>query len=170
MPTAAAAAAPVEAKPSRFTQEKRPKEWLQCFRVGANESLCRRMMLQGLQADTSRTTAARCLWKRPDQRASKCNMRFVLFLYMTRWPHSRHRMGSLGRISLVAAQSAQMYSMTGLRVARPPMPAPPLGADPAGRAWYDIISSILAVMCASTCGCRRPEGVRALEVVATRGG
>lgn len=48
-------------------------------------------------------------------------------------------MGSLGRISLVAAQSAQMYSIIGLRDAIPPRPAPPLGADPAGLAWYDIV-------------------------------
>lgn len=80
-------------------------------------------------------------------------MRLVRFLYMTRCPHSLQRMGSLGRISLVAAQSAQMYSITGLRVASPPMGAPPLGAEPAGLAWYDMILPWLqwSLSCAPRC-------------------
>lgn len=56
-------------------------------------------------------------------------MRFVRFLYMMRWPHSRQRIGSRARISFRAEQSvsahdmipgsvpAQIYSTAGCRIA-----------------------------------------------------
>lgn len=57
-------------------------------------------------------------------RASNCTIRFVLFLYMIRCPHSLHRIGSLDLISFFAPQSAHRYSISCLGAGMKPVPVP----------------------------------------------